>query len=246
MKVAVFGGCCSADVFYLDVGKKLSLEMVGYYARSSLVSAFSEPPVFGQKLDFNVVSSSFQRKMLWRDIEKTLLDDLFFSTDSGDCLLMDFLVERLELAEFSSGSLITFSSEAKKLFKNNDVIPKRVIKEMSNEKKELFKSAWNVFFRRCVANGVEGKLVLNKIYLTKSINDGSSFSESQLLRIDKRNEFLDYIYNVVEEDIRPSRVISYPDDVLIADVKHKWGLSPFHFINKFYEFQAKKLASIVE
>ncbi|WP_443278104.1 DUF6270 domain-containing protein [Vibrio sp. V34_P3A8T189] len=41
-------------------------------------------------------------------------------------------------------------------------------------------------------------------------------------------------------------IISYPDDILVADSKHKWGLTPFHFVDKFYSFQIKKLYEITE
>ncbi|WP_237668286.1 DUF6270 domain-containing protein, partial [Vibrio sp. V40_P2S30T141] len=76
------------------------------------------------------------------------------------------------------------------------------------------------------------------------INNGSKFDENKTKIIQKTNGLLSFIYNVVEKDI--INIISYPDDILVADSKHKWGLTPFHFVDKFYSFQIKKLYEITE
>ncbi|MEH0093508.1 DUF6270 domain-containing protein [Vibrio metschnikovii] len=243
MKFVIFGSCCSVDVFYSDEMKKLPLKLERTFSRSSLITVFSKPSE--SKIDINSIDSDFQKKMLSYDINKNILDNLVsLMKEEGRYLLFDFLEERFDLLETKCGSLLTFSNEMKKIInlENNDNF--NVIDKFSEYKLMRFEDCWREFFNLACENGFSNRIILNKFFLTDKINNGSKFDENKTKIIQKTNGLLSFIYNVVEKDI--INIISYPDDILVADSKHKWGLTPFHFVDKFYSFQIKKLYEITE
>ena len=243
--VTVFGGCCSADTFYMQACKQAGIHLQGYFARSSLISAYSKPLGPEDHLDVNLLSSKFQRKMLHADVSKTITSAMFNAFSESRWLMMDFLVERLALAETHSGSFFTLSAEAKAASRLNNYAPKRIISAYSRERKVLFREAWQRFHADCTTHGLADKVILNKVYLTKAIADGTQFPPEKEGLIDKRNNLLEFIYDTVENDILQENVICYPDECRVADPAHKWGLSPFHFTNAFYEHQLGILKQIL-
>lgn len=79
--------------------------------------------------------------------------------------------------------------------------------------------------------------------MTENIQGGGTFDEAKKVFITNVNNFLSFIYGVVERDIPSDNFIEYPDSVLIANPNHRWGLSPYHFVDEFYKFQLDKLSS---
>lgn len=76
-KIMVYGGCCSRDAFNFDN----SYSVVGYIARTSIVSMFSSAPK--EAIDFSLVSSPFQKRMVEDDVNKTAKNILFERIDDG-------------------------------------------------------------------------------------------------------------------------------------------------------------------
>lgn len=235
-KIMVYGGCCSRDAFNLDN----SYSVVDYIARTSIVSMFSSAPK--EAFDFSLVSSPFQKRMVEADVNKTAKNILFERIGDG-VFFMDFLVERLDLLETPSGGILTRTSELAKIDKIKKIPKRRIIRRFSNEKKNLFENAWRDFYQKAVHCGVEKKIVINKLFLTENIQGGGTFDEAKKVFITDVNNFLSFIYGVVERDIPFDNFIEYPDSVLIANPNHRWGLSPYHFVDEFYKFQLDKLSS---
>lgn len=235
-RIAVYGGCCSRDAFGFDN----SYSVVNYIARTSVVSMFSPPPK--ESFDYSLVSSPFQKRMVQADVTKTAKDSLFRSL-SDNILIMDFLVERLDLIETPSGGILTRTTELAKINKIKKIPTRRTIHRFSDEKKELFKIAWNEFFAKAQQLGVVDNIVINKLFLTDRIHGGGVFEEKDKRFAAEVNDLLVFIYRVIEKDISYKQFIEYPDSVLMANPNHRWGLSPYHFVDEFYKFQLDKLSS---
>ena len=68
VKILIFGSCVTRDAFeYID---KNRFSLVGYFARSSLGSAYTGKEV--KSLNLDSISSSFQRSVVEADLYKNL------------------------------------------------------------------------------------------------------------------------------------------------------------------------------
>ncbi|MGP5191929.1 DUF6270 domain-containing protein, partial [Vreelandella alkaliphila] len=238
-KVTVFGGCCSRDTFNFKNGKDIKVS--AYYARTSVVSMLSLPS--DVRIDTSAVASNFNRRIVDDDINKTALSGLLNSFSSGGMLIMDFMVERLNLIELEKDKFITKSSVLKEAVNGKNFPDGRELGAFSEERKKLFKQAWHCFYEKCAELGVEKNILINRIYLTKKIDDGSfCFLDKKNKYIDKVNNQLSFIYDIISDYIPLSNFIVYDEEVLVAKKNHKWGLSPFHFIDDFYVHQKNKIS----
>ena len=43
------------------------------------------------------------------------------------------------------------------------------------------------------------------------------------------------MYNYLEKRIDEKNFINYEENTFYSNTNHKWGLSPFHYIDKYYE-----------
>ncbi|WP_141103684.1 DUF6270 domain-containing protein [Cobetia sp. QF-1] len=238
-KITIFGGCCSRDTFNFNNEDGIDFRILSYHARTSIISMLSLPPkIF---IDTSSVPSKFNRRVVDGDIEKTVINELLASVSNGGMLIMDFLVERLNIIEIESGSFITRSSILQKIIRKKNIAYKNIIDGFSEERKDLFIKAWHDFYERCMHLGIEEKIIINKVYLTKKINDGTMFDKDTFDYIDEVNEQLTFIYEVISGYVPKTRIIEYNENLLIANKYHRWGLSPFHFIDDFYKHQKNKI-----
>lgn len=235
--ITIFGGCCSRDTFnfYNGVDFKIS----GYYARTSIISMMTPPSEL--TVDTSVVFSKFNQRLLDGDINKKNIGWIIESFRSGGFLLMDFIVERLDIFEVSPGSFVTVSSNFKKAFDVKTIPKENKINAFSKRRKELFINSWEEFYKKCEKLGLSDKILINKIFLTKKINNGEEFDENIHRRIEHINEQLSFIYEIIGRYIPESRFITYSEDLLIANKDHRWGCGPYHFIDDFYKYQKNKI-----
>lgn len=91
MYVNIHGSCVSNDVFRYLLND--SIKVNKYLARSSLISAISEP--INIRMDDIKLSSSFQKSMVYSDINKTLFKEI--KENKSDYLIIDLMDERLNL-----------------------------------------------------------------------------------------------------------------------------------------------------
>lgn len=238
--VTIFGGCCSRDSF--NYTKRFSVKE--YFARSSLFSVYANPPE--EDVSFESVSSRFQKRMVEGDVKKTVRHNLLKSAMESDLLLMDFLTERLDLIETPSGGIITKTPEVVSISKKSKIPCERIIEKFSDERLCLFRKSWEEFFNKSMQSEVGEKIVLNKVFLTKTIDAAETFGDDKIEYIERANAYLSDVYSIVEEFVPEKRVICYRDSLLVANSCHRWGVSPFHFCDEFYYFQLKRLSEIMQ
>ncbi len=234
----VYGGCVSRDILNFD--NTDTMQLVSYHARSSLATIGSKnvakkiPKKYYDSL--SNIESKFQRRMVESDFNNEVIKSVGVS--DYDFLLIDFLVDRLHLAEID-GKLVTRSVE----FLRSGIKPDRVINTFSDQYLKLWKEGVDNLFNT-VSNTVGLEAIkINKVYWTNTAtNSQDSIMLNEKWDIEKNNEKLNTMYEYVESILPQSSIIGVSKDLLVADSNHKWGLSPFHYTDDYY----RKMLQIIK
>ncbi|WP_347108248.1 DUF6270 domain-containing protein [Paenarthrobacter sp. S56] len=193
--IFIYGSCVSRDPFE----KPNDFKLEGYFARSSLASAFSEPPAQGTPLpDVETLSSNFQKRMLETDINKSL-PSLLRSTEF-DYLVIDFIDERMSTVQLGE-STITESEELKST--GFAITPSDVHEPWSETGLALRLQGIQALTRIVDPN----KIIVNRVYCATVDTDGVPFPRSRWF--DRNNKLLYDLYKEIEK-IPGVRFIDYP------------------------------------
>ena len=239
--VTILGSCCSRDIFeYLD---KASYDINLYIARTKLVSQLSEPfsPVDGLNL-----SSSFQRRLVFNDLEKTQWEDL--QKSSGDCCVIDFIDERFNLLKIQMNASSTYITKSNELVNSGFLINKKyqeVQYKFKNNRWKIETADLDIyldhFLRKILALYKNKKIVLHKAYMQDTYirKDGSRkpFSPAVTVNNHQVNFMLDYLYSYTENFFRKNHrrfYTIYLCDKYLASESHKWGLAAMHYQEDYY------------
>jgi hypothetical protein len=239
MKILIFGSCVSRDVF--EHGLPEDIELVAYYARSSLGSAMSEQGV--QSVDTSALTSPFQRRMVEADANKAF--SVCFPSTEYDILLFDAVDERFDILALEAGGLLTMSSElsrTKALLRHN---PGRRIRSGSGEFFRVWERGWRRFVQIQEMSGRFNRLRVNRVYWSLVAQNGVDLSPafpSQL--IDEANAFLDRLYRRMEADVPSQQFLTFDNSLFVGDVTHRWGLAPFHYTAPYYEALSNKILAL--
>lgn len=237
IKILIFGSCVSRDILSDYIGA--DFELIDYYARSSLVSAFSKPLALEGSWSSDL-SSNFQRKAIERDLNKSFSID--FIEKKYDVLLVDLIDERFNLWRDQEGRICTLSNELRSsgLILSNGV----VIDADSEERFDLWKAAWDRFVEQLNSNNLIGKLIINNTYWTYGTEDGDDFSPSYKYdRIFKANKNLERLYQYIANTVPSTCFLTVSRRYRVGAKIHKWGVSPFHYVNNYYSCARDRLMS---
>lgn len=225
--IVIFGSCVSRDAFSFSI--KEDFKIIEYFARSSIGSAFTSSSPF---INFNLdkISSQFQRKIVTFDLKKTLYHN--FSKYIFDYLVIDLIDERFKLYQNKNNQLLTLSPEfISSKFNINDGT---IIKSFTDKHFQLWEEGWNNFLYTLVQTKQTDKLRINKVYWSHKMEGNVPFQDYELEDINLANAYLDKLYNRINEDIPSEQFINVDSSVFIGAHDHKWGISPFHYINDYY------------
>ncbi|WPF81714.1 DUF6270 domain-containing protein [Sanguibacter sp. 4.1] len=225
-RVFIYGSCVSRDAFELTE----KFEITSYVARSSVGSAFSEPITSMVGSDLSANTSAFQRRMVTADLDKTLGDDL--RAHDFDVLLIDFIDERLAVAELDGG-VVTLSPELSRCGITPDHA--RRVESGSEDHFSRFAQGW-----RRLTDLVDPRKIFVSRAFWAILED-----PAEARRAREANAYLERLYDHVSET--PGLVfIDYPAQLIRADPVHRWGPSPFHFVTEFYEHMIEGIATASE
>lgn len=179
--------------------------------------------------------------MVEQDMKKTILHEL--PRVDYDCLVMDFLVERMDVFITKKGEGFTISPELVESGFSNSLPEGEIVKSGSSLHWELWEAGWEKVMAALKEQGLIDRVVINKVYWTSRIDDeilkrnNKSFSEHV---IEKNNTLLNNIYKRIEKDLNAWQFMDFGDD-LIACSKHQWGIAPFHYTEDYYKLALKKV-----
>lgn len=228
----IYGSCVSRDAFQLDGLPPLA----DYFARSPLISAFGRrPDSVPEDLDLNAISSPFQRRMVKRDLEKQLPAALTKLTD--EVVVLDLIDERIRVAESANGLIAVSPEAARAGFRGGSG---RQLKIGAPAHKAAWLRAADV-----MADALHGRtVVLNQAFWATHDDAGGDLREK--FDVDTHNRALREMYSHLAT-ILDCHTVEYSPDLLVANSQHRWGLSPFHYVDSFYlhfveRFQALNLS----
>ncbi|WP_269755795.1 DUF6270 domain-containing protein [Alteromonas sp. KC14] len=225
--IRILGSCVTRDALEITTDFKL----IDYTARTSLASLATtsrKDPIL-----INNIKSTFQKRMVERDMTKQFWQSL--EKSQNDIIVIDLIDDRFNLRLFDDGSAHTISSEYKIAMKSQSQNG-RIVKSSSGE----FKSLWETGLRRLKRHCDE--LKLNKIFVNCAFYQPTGdHSIDSSINIAEKNQYLREAYLKLEGVFGRQAMIEYPEEVIKADVDHKWGVAPFHFTMETYKFFLSEL-----
>lgn len=226
-RVFILGSCVTRDAFELSQAQDFTVKC--YLARTSIASSFSFKREHND-IDLTKVSSAFQKRMIINDLLKKTKFELL--KHNFDWLIIDFIDERFDLFCYEDKSIFTLSAE----FIDNVETPLEgnIIKSQTNEFFEYWRIGWDRFISFAEEYGFLHKVVVNKVYWTNDIFGGGKVVDGSYKGwIDKNNQWLDRLYNYVENK-KNIQFLTYGEQELLAASDHKWGIQPYHYYQGFY------------
>lgn len=237
MKFVIFGSCVTRDVF--ELVDKAACVLVRYFARSSLGSAYAEGKV--EDVDVGGIASAFQRGVVCADLNKEFRG--FLDSGDFDCLIYDPIDERFDLLLLEGERVCTLSNELKQVYEGKGGVGGRRLKSGSEEFYARWENGWSAFIAQLDSLGKRAALRINKVFWAERTAAGDDFRPSyDAAGIRIANEFLGRIYSRMLRDIPQEQFFEFPQELMVGASEHKWGKSPFHYVEAYYS----GLASVLE
>ena len=216
MRFSILGSCITRDIF-----RECSLDILveNYRARTSIHSIASKVAADTSKL--NLPESKFQQKMVIADFEKHSID-----TIDCDYLIIDLIDERFELIT-NFGSLVTFSNG---LRDNNKI--KTINKYIERGTEEEY-----LLWRDCVkklALSINIPVILHQSRLASKLNEKNEHIFIDNKYIENLNERMRRYEEIIYQEMEIFGTIDVDEKLLISDINHVWGYSPYHYIPEYY------------
>lgn len=224
-EVMIYGSCVTRDAFrYLK-----DYQLTHYVARSPLVSAMATSPARPPKgLDVDSLTSNFQRRMVTWDLSKRLPQLLRDS--SASVLVIDLIDERLRLVR-NGDEILTWSPEAARA--GLRPVSSSVFTVESDGYVDRWREALGDFARLVGSR----RVVVNRALWATVDDEGVALPDNDNIR--RNNDVLAWMYDELSSALE-CHVIDYPDHALVADRNHRWGVSPFHYVEGAYRHFASK------
>lgn len=232
-RFAILGSCVTRDAFaFADP----SWVLTKYMARTGLAS-FCGRRTQAELPPYSNIASAFQRRMVIEDVEKR--GRRWVAEQDYDWLIYDPIDERLTIADFVDGGVVTVSNEFSRLG-----LPRAQYRETpfpSQEHFERWTAGWETFMRLLDMHDARDRLIVHRARWVQRV-EGSDELTAEPEVIARANDWLERAYARMAEDIPADRFISVSEDHQVADAAHQWGTSPFHYTKGYYLEFLQKLA----
>ncbi|WP_347473716.1 DUF6270 domain-containing protein [Acinetobacter thermotolerans] len=225
VKVIILGSCVTRDAFESKIMQN-NIKIVKYFARNSLARlAFPVFPI--QENEINL-KSKFQRKVLKYALSGDYMDVI--KEQEFDYLLLDVVDDRFGLVKLNDEEVyVTFSDELKnsKFITNTDKI-----KILANS--QFYRDAWEFGLKELLKVVPPNKIIINNVQWATHTNMGNALSKPE--RIAFCTDVVNGLYQIAAQYIPEENFINYPVGIFIGDENHKWGRSPFHYVDDVYNY----------
>ncbi len=228
MKFAILGSCVTRDIF-----SELGLdEYVGEYrARTSLHTFFEEPIGIERMPNLEIITSSFQRRMVEADFRKKDIE-----MEDCDYLIVDFIDDRFNIALFEN-SRVTLSLELSKVI---DQIGDTILAFERGSDEDF--SRWRKSCEKFSKHFTGAKTILHSSrFATHQLVDGELKENDKQSMILKMNYLLEKYEQIFIEEVAPIWIMKVDQEKIVSNVQHKWGVAPFHYILPYYREAFDKL-----
>jgi hypothetical protein len=238
-KVLIYGSCVSRDAFGDQYAADLQFELVDYLARSSLATAFGRGDV--KNINFDAIVSPFQRRMVRSDVLHGLVATI--STTAYDILLLDLIDERFSVFVDEYGALCTVTGELLSSGFDPNGRPGKMVSPFTDAAFELWERGWNALVLTLASTDSLEKLLINEVYWSKASADGIDYLPHYSAQdIERANRYLTRLYARMREDLPEQQFLRFDAQLLEGACEHRWGRSPFHYVDAYYTGLLEKLA----
>ena len=221
--VFILGSCVTRDIF--RVVKKED-KPITYYARTSFISQMSPPlELHENQIHLN---SQFQRRMVIQDFRKTFLEEI--KTKKPDVLIIDFIDERFDLLQHGQ----SYVTKSKEFDEGKVSLAYHFVQLSRNDESthQLWENSCLRFIER-LSQVFSGKVYLHEAYWAKEYLDDERNVQKFTYQkaIDNSNSLLKRYYDFFKANMPEAEVLSAP---CMADSRHTWGLSAYHYTDDYY------------
>lgn len=234
LRVFIYGSCVTRDA--VEFWDPAQLEMAGYIARQSLISAMS-PASDVEGFRLSQIDSSFQRRMMRGDIESSLLPTLESTKDDYDVLLWDLTDERNGVQQLPDGGWITRlrNFQKEQLFRGH---LGAALTPTDDDHSRMWNRALDSFLSSLDAIGVLDRLVLNDTRWASADDADVPFSDQET--------FLNPLLARMSRSIQAAGVPAIAPDpaTVVASTNHKWDRAPFHYTEATYHTMTSSLRAL--
>lgn len=245
--ISIFGSCVSRDL--LEYNPKI-FNLKTYIARQSIISAVSFPVTYN--IDELSFSSEFQKSRVEWDLEKKTFNLL--SKDNSKYLLLDLIDERFSIIKFQN-NYITLSNELKSssFYQNHEheftILSCKKIPNLKFNEQKLLSYKYTLenknidiyiedFLKKILSIYQEKNILIHRATLVDYYKDANNnikkFPNNTLGYNHRTNEYLNYLYDYIINRLPAAFVIDECKNYY-ANEKHKWGLSPMHYCDEYYQ-----------
>lgn len=227
-RIAIYGSCVTRDAFEV---RPHPHTIVGYFARSSMISQCAAPIALAPE-DLGDTVKEWGRRIVAADLEKTIVERI--AAAEPDLVIIDLIDERLPLLRVG-GSLLTVSSYAMEtpLVQGLAADGTRLGATATARNTEFLRTAPMVMARLLEVVGPE-RILLHRAMYSMRVQGRGRFDGAVRASSRRMNRRLGPWYDAVAR-ASGCREFRPPRRARIADPGHKWGLSPFHYVQPYYE-----------
>lgn len=170
--------------------------------------------------------------MVGRDLFKQLSADL--SESDFDVLLIDLIDERLRLVRVGD----TYFTASPELQGSGLIVDREsVVKPDSSEYFEEFARGWAALLTLVDPR----KIVVNRVFWATTDQSGSPVGDAAQAAF--HNDRLEQLYAMLAKT-RGVRFLDYPRSAFVTDHSHKWGPSPYHYVDSVYHETLRGLSTL--
>lgn len=231
-KIAIIGSCVSRDAFEFDKSKfDIS---AAYFPRASIVSLMSKPI----EIDHTVLSDENQwlKWVILNDYNKSTITQV--KAKKPDAIIVDLIEERFDLININ-GNFLTRSDDLLKVYPLiKEVNAANIVSRNSNDDILLFSSHASLFCETLNRELPDVKVIIHDARYSDYYMDNGKiikFDEHKCYGNKQANARLEMYSKILIKELKNVAYIKLDNEISIANKNHKWGLSPFHYTDEYYE-----------
>lgn len=234
----IYGSCVTRDG--VDMWQDYGLEMVGYVARQSLISATA--PARTSEFRTESIQSAFQKRMAEGDIRGNVVPKLVSDPASYDVILWDITDERLGVYQVPSGGYVSRVVDYGAGIYRGQAPLTAPVRVGTNAHRDLWLHALDDFLEQLDDAGVKERLILNALPWATEDEAGQPTGTAGADPHAFNAVLSEYSQEVEERGIRVAR--PNPKRVLQATT-HQWGPAPFHYTMDTYRASLEAITAIM-
>lgn len=232
-KIFIVGSCVTRDAFDTRFTKD-TYTISRYLARTSLARLNYKPLNISEgEVD---LKSNFQRRVVTKALNGLILDDI--KSIDFDYLVLDLVDDRFGLVKVNGEDAFSIFSDELKSSKFISVKEKVKIAPNSQE----YRKAWEAGLVDLLKVVSCEKIVVNNVQWSTQTDAGTELSNPD--RIAFCTDVVNGLYAIAEKYIPKENFINYPGDIFVGAENHKWGRSPFHYVDNVYRYFIERLDKI--